>query len=61
MTNIEWLESKLTLHNGVEFLYVVDGYEVMLTTQDGHVDGPSAQAETLDEAITKLRKKVGEA
>lgn len=55
MTNIEWLESKLTLHTGVELLYVVDGYQVTVTAMDGRV-AQDFQAETLDEAITKARE-----
>lgn len=45
------VESRLTLHNGVEFLYVVDGYDCDFTTDDDAAVYASGHGETLVEAI----------
>jgi hypothetical protein len=53
--DFEWLESKLGLHDGVELLYVVDGYQVDCTLSDGAETILTAQAPTLAEAIRNAR------
>jgi hypothetical protein len=53
---IDWLEAKHTLHQKVEILYVVDGYEVTLTWDDYPIPGEKWHGETLRDAITKAMK-----
>lgn len=51
---LQWLEDNLTLHKGVELLYVVDGYEVTLTdTTPGRPSEVVYHGTTLCEALTK--------
>ena len=52
---IEFLESKLGLHEGIEMVNVVDGYEVALTSHDGATTTKYASGPTLLEAIDALR------
>lgn len=54
---LDWLEAANTLHNQVEFLYVVEGYEALIT-RDGTVSiANCAKGETIREAIDNLREK----
>lgn len=55
MSDIEWIESLLTLHGGFEMLYVVDGYQVTVTANDGNEVVCVGTGETLQEAVTYCR------
>ena len=49
-----WLESNSTLHERVEILYVVDGYEVQVMHEDGVTAiTPAYRGETIREAIDR--------
>lgn len=52
---LNWLEDSHTLHKAVEFLYVVDGFEVQHTYDDNPVGNP-IHGETLREAIDNTMK-----
>jgi hypothetical protein len=49
---LQWIEDHLTLHTDVEFLYVVDGYQVSLTsTRPGEPSEQEFLGETIKDAI----------
>jgi DNA repair ATPase RecN len=48
---LDWLEAQYTLHKEAEIWYVVDGYQINLTEQDGRVRVRSAEGATLRAAI----------
>lgn len=49
---LDWLETRSTLHTGVEILYVVDGYEVTVMHEDGVTELTApARGDTLLAAI----------
>lgn len=52
---LDWLERSNTLHQSVELLYVVDGYEVQLIRDDGATCCVSARGESLRSAIDAAR------
>lgn len=52
---LDWIERKHTLHKTVEFLYVVDGYQVQ-HTHDGCEVGDAFHGETLRDAIDAAMK-----
>lgn len=54
---IDWLERVSTLHQQVEILYVVDGYEVQLTYDGEPIFGQKWRGETLREAFEKTLKQ----
>jgi hypothetical protein len=47
-----WIENNTTLHNQVQIIYVVDGYEVSLIKDDVVIAGPW-RGETVFSAIVK--------
>lgn len=57
---LDWLEEKQGLHEGVEFLYVVDGYECMIT-YDGNTiasfHGPTLR-DAMDNTISNASSYV---
>ena len=55
---LDWLERNHTLHNSVAILYVVDGYEVQFSTQDGNNLVAETHGETLRDAIDKCMEEV---
>lgn len=57
MSDLEWLEEKLGLHEEFRVYYVVDGYHVELLGMDGQISIAQAEAPTIAEAISKLREK----
>lgn len=54
---IDWLEQQSTLHQQVEILYVVDGFQVMLTYDGFPITGKEWRGETLREAFAKALGK----
>jgi hypothetical protein len=55
---LQWIEDHLTLHTDVEFLYVVDGYQVSLTsTRPGEPREQEFHGETLRDAIDAAMKE----
>lgn len=56
---LDWLESKHTLHNGVDILYVVDGYTIQ-DTYDSNPNGLIYHGETLRQAIDNAIKETKE-
>lgn len=48
--HLEWLQDRHSLHQSVEILYTVDGYDVTITWDDEPYAGPY-HGETLAEAI----------
>lgn len=50
---IDWLERMHTLHQQVEILYVVDGYEITVTHDGEPIFGQRWRGENLREALTK--------
>lgn len=48
---LDWLQSKLTLHTGVEMAYVVDGYEVAIVSDLEPKDNNYFKSGTLADAI----------
>ncbi len=57
---LDWLETALGLHTGVDFLYVVDGYTVAHTDRDGTVELSFGEGPTLRQAIDAARDRDGE-
>ena len=55
-----FMESRLTLHDGIEFTWLVDGYEVALTTGDGMTVTHRTIAPTLRAAIASAKALTGE-
>lgn len=55
---LDWLERNHTLHNSVAILYVVDGYEVQFSTQDGNNLVAETHGGTLRDAIDKCMEEV---
>ena len=53
--DLDWLEAQYGLHAGLDILYVVDGYTVTPTRQDGDVVGTTHHGTTLREAIRAAR------
>jgi len=51
MAALDWIEAMHTLHGSVEFLYVVDGYEVRITKDDGNSWTLLGSGPTLRDAI----------
>lgn len=51
MAALDWIEAMHTLHGSVEFLYVVDGYEVSITKDDGNSWTLLGSGPTLRDAI----------
>lgn len=47
---LNWLEAMHSLHQSVEILYVVDGYEIQVT-HDGNPEGKPVHGQTLRHAI----------
>ena len=56
----EWIESWMGLHRTIEFLYVVDGYEVSIVDEDGAKVVAKAKGDTLWEAVEALCRDVGD-
>jgi len=54
MREIDTLDAAVGLHEGVELIYVVDGYEASLTTHDGATVKASAWGETIMDALVAL-------
>lgn len=52
----DWLDEMHTLHNRVEFLYVVDGYTATYTEQDGERSVLEAHGPTIREALMELKR-----
>ena len=52
------LQKALGLHERVEIIYVVDGYEAIFSTQDGNIQVASARGTTVVEALTALSERV---
>ena len=52
------LNQRLGLHQRIEVIYVVDGYEATLASEDGFVAITSAQGETIAVAIDALEAKL---
>lgn len=50
-TRLQWLQDHSTLHNFVEILYVVDGYEVSVVDESERVVLGPAHGATLAQAI----------
>jgi hypothetical protein len=50
---LDWLERRHTLHNSVDIVHVVDGYEVHVTEKDGNDLICEVHGETLREAIDR--------
>jgi hypothetical protein len=54
---LKWLEDKSTMHERVDILYVVDGYEVQVMHEDGVTElSPRFHGTTLGEAIDAALK-----
>lgn len=53
---IQWLETVSTLHQHVEILYVVDGYEITLVYDESPIHGPF-HGLTLADAIDRAMEK----
>ena len=51
---LDWIQAGLTLHNGMDFLYVVDGYEVEISIND-RFTGVHHHGETQRAAIDAAR------
>lgn len=51
---LERLDGLVGLHEGIEIIYVVDGYEAMLTEDDGAIAARSAFGETIVDALCAL-------
>ncbi len=58
---LNWLESMLTLHTGVDVLYVVDGYEVTITkdANPGNKYWGATLREAIDNALARERPPRG--
>lgn len=54
---LDWLERHHTLHELVEILYVVDGYEVQVCLESGIALTKEHHGTTLIEAITKCAQE----
>lgn len=54
---LDWLERKHTLHDSVAILYVVDGYEVQVSTNDGDTILHEVHGETLRDAIDRAMEE----
>lgn len=54
MDDVDWLEKQYTLHYGIEFLYVVDGYEGQ-RYRDGHPVGRAYHSQSLKGVIALMR------
>lgn len=48
------IERCCQLHERVELLYVVDGYDAVLSTKDGDVEVLRSHGETIDGALDNL-------
>lgn len=54
---LDWLERKHTLHDSVAVLYVVDGYEVQVSTGDGDVLLCETRGDSLRDAIDRAMEE----
>lgn len=54
------LDSFIGLHELIEIIYVVDGYQAILLTDDGDTVVHEAQGDTIDEALSQLLNKLTE-
>lgn len=59
MRNTDWenIELSLQLHERIEIIYVVDGYQVQFYTQDGSELVYEVHGETLQQAMEKLARE----
>lgn len=53
-SRVDWLEAQFTLHYSLEFLYVVDGIEVV-RLHDGSPVTPELHGKDIREAIDLMR------
>lgn len=53
---LDWLEKQYTLHKEAEIWYVVDGYQINLTEDDGRTCAASFSGTTLRQAIDEAMK-----
>ena len=54
----ESIETLLQLHEQIEIIYVVDGYEAKLATSDGDISVHAAHGKTVAEALERLNSEI---